>query len=58
MLYVLVNITMNPTISKSQYVRGLQCEKALWLFRNRKDLLLEPSSATKNKHCQTNLTSH
>ena len=48
MLYVLVNITMNPTISKSQYVRGLQCEKALWLFRNRKDLLLEPSSATKN----------
>ncbi len=26
------------TISKSQYVKGKQCPKALWLFRNRKDL--------------------
>ncbi|MDA9074058.1 DUF2779 domain-containing protein [Amylibacter sp.] len=39
---------MDPTISKSQYVRGLQCNKALWLFRNRKDLQLEPSSAKKD----------
>lgn len=25
-------------ISKSQYLKGLQCPKALWLFRHRKDL--------------------
>lgn len=28
----------NYTISKSQYVKGLQCPKALWLYRHRKDL--------------------
>ena len=39
---------MKPTISKSQYVRGLQCNKALWLYHNRKDLQLEPSSAKKD----------
>lgn len=27
-----------PSISKSQYLKGLQCPKALWLYRNRKDL--------------------
>ena len=26
------------TISKSQYVKGLQCPKALWFYRHRKDL--------------------
>ncbi|OGS00260.1 MAG: hypothetical protein A2V88_12240 [Elusimicrobia bacterium RBG_16_66_12] len=26
-------------LSKSQYVRGLQCPKSLWLYRNRKDLI-------------------
>jgi hypothetical protein len=25
-------------ISKSQYIRGLQCEKSLWFYRNRKEL--------------------
>ncbi len=30
-------------LSKSQYVRGLQCHKALWLYRNRKDLIPETS---------------
>lgn len=30
-------------LSKSQYVRGLQCHKALWLFRNRKDLIPKTS---------------
>ena len=25
-------------LSKSQYVRSLQCQKSLWLYRNRKDL--------------------
>lgn len=29
------------TISKSQYVKGLQCGKALWLYRHRKDLAPE-----------------
>ncbi len=30
------------TISKSEYLTGLYCPKALWLQRNRKDLLGEP----------------
>lgn len=30
-------------ISKSQYLKGLQCPKALWLYRNRKDLAPEVS---------------
>jgi hypothetical protein len=25
-------------ISKSQYLKGIQCPKALWLYRKRKDL--------------------
>ncbi|MCE9508318.1 MAG: DUF2779 domain-containing protein [Alphaproteobacteria bacterium] len=29
---------MKPTISKSQYVKGCQCSKALWFSLNRKDL--------------------
>lgn len=29
------------SISKSQYVKGLQCPKALWLYRHRKDLAPE-----------------
>ena len=29
------------TISKSQYVKGRQCPKALWLYRHRKDLAPE-----------------
>ncbi len=28
-------------LSKSQYIRGLQCLKSLWLYRNRKDLIPE-----------------
>ena len=32
-------------LSKSQYVRGLQCHKALWLFRNRKDIIPEVSTS-------------
>jgi len=31
------------TISKSQYIKGIQCPKALWLYRNRKDLAQEVS---------------
>ena len=35
------------TLSKSQFIKGLQCPKALWLFRNRKELRKEPDLATK-----------
>lgn len=31
-------------LSKSQYIRGLQCHKSLWLYKNRRDLL-QPASA-------------
>lgn len=30
-------------LSKSQYTRGLQCHKSLWLYRNRKNLIPEVS---------------
>jgi len=33
----------DPIISKSQYLRGLQCPKALWLYRHRPDLKPEVS---------------
>lgn len=32
-------------ISKSQYLRGIQCPKALWLYRNRPDLYPEISES-------------
>ena len=31
-------------LSKSQYIRGLQCHKALWLYRYRRDLMAEPDA--------------
>ena len=31
------------TISKSQYLKGIQCPRALWLYRHRKDLAQEVS---------------
>ena len=34
------------TISKSQYIKGIQCPKALWLYRNRKDLAQEITEGT------------
>lgn len=34
-----------PQLSKSQYMRGLQCPKNLWLWLNRKDLAPEASAA-------------
>lgn len=33
------------SISKSQYIKGLQCPKALWLYRHRPDLSPEVSEA-------------
>ena len=35
-------------ISKSQYMKGLQCPKALWLFKYRKDLAAEPDQRRQN----------
>ena len=35
-------------LSKSQYMRGLQCPKALWLFKNRKELAAEPDQRRLN----------
>ena len=35
-------------LSKSQYMKGLQCPKALWLFKNRKDLANEPDQSRHN----------
>ena len=32
-------------LSKSQFIRGRQCHKALWLYRNRKDLIPETPPA-------------
>ncbi len=37
---------MKPTLSKSQYLKGLQCPKALWFYRHRKDLQPPIDSAT------------
>ena len=31
-------------LSKSQYVRGLQCHKALWLYKHRKELIKAPTA--------------
>ena len=35
-------------LSKSQYMKGLQCPKALWLFKIRKDLATGPDQRRKN----------
>lgn len=37
---------MKPILSKSQYLRGLQCPKRLWFYRHRKDLMPEIDAAT------------
>lgn len=34
------------SLSKSQFTRGLQCHKALWLYKNRPELRQEPDAAT------------
>ena len=35
-------------LSKSQYMKGLQCPKALWLFKNRKELATEADQRRQN----------
>ncbi|GJL85427.1 MAG: hypothetical protein DHS20C02_12020 [Micavibrio sp.] len=39
-------MTTEPKLSKSQYLKGLQCPKALWFYRHRKDLAPETDAAT------------
>ncbi len=36
---------MKHLLSKSQFLRGLQCRKSLWLYRNRPDLRTQPDEA-------------
>ena len=38
-------VNVNPTLSKSQYIKGLQCPKAFWFYRHRKDLAPEITPA-------------
>ena len=33
------------TLSKSQYIRGLQCHKSLWLYKNNPELRDTPDQA-------------
>jgi hypothetical protein len=37
------------SLSKSDYIKGLQCQKALWLSKNRQDLNLPPDDEAKAK---------
>lgn len=37
------------TLSKSQFIRGQQCTKSLWLYRNRQDLMTAISSSDQRK---------
>src|SRR5210317_2158719 len=45
----------NMQLSKSQYVRGLQCHKALWLYRHRREVMTATSPQQElifaNGHC-------
>jgi len=34
------------TLSKSQYIRGLQCHKSLWLYKNNPELRDTPDNQT------------
>jgi len=36
----------NHFLSKSQFTRGLQCHKSLWLYKNNPELRTEPDAAT------------
>ncbi len=36
------------TLSKSQYIRGLQCHKSLWLYKNKPDLRDTPNNQTES----------
>jgi len=36
---------MKPSLSKSQFLRGLQCHKSLWLYKYRPELRAEPDES-------------
>ena len=36
--YEIKNYMTKPILSKSTFLRGLQCEKSLWLYKHRYDL--------------------
>ena len=36
-------------LSKSQYIRGLQCLKSLWLYKHRADLREQPNAQTQSQ---------
>jgi len=40
-----MNRSRSLFLSKSQFTRGLQCHKSLWLFKNRPELRAEPDAA-------------
>ncbi len=42
-------MSVKPTISKTQYMKGLQCAKSLWYYKNRKDLSPEIDTNTQAK---------
>jgi len=35
-------------LSKSQYLRGLQCHKSLWLYKHRPELRAKPDTQTES----------
>lgn len=43
---------MSIHLSKSQFIRGLQCQKSLWLLKNRPELQAQMDVATQTKHEQ------
>ena len=36
------------TLSKSQYIRGLQCHKSLWLYKHKPELRDTPDNQTQS----------
>ena len=36
------------TLSKSQYIRGLQCHKSLWLYKHKPELRDTPDTQTES----------
>jgi len=37
--------SMKPNLSKSQFIRALQCHKSLWLYKNRPELRTKPDES-------------
>lgn len=41
-----IGISMN--LSKSQFIRGLQCVKSLWLYKNKREVITSPDISAQN----------